>query len=206
MDITMPTKRDQIISRIHRWGPGAAFTPKDFLDRAPRGTVDVTLAALLADGTIRKLARGLYDYPRYSELLETVESPDLDEVAHALARRYRWTIIPAGALAAHLLGLSTQVPARAVYISDGPTKKVTLGRQTIQFKNARPKETGVASVRSGTIIQALRHLGRRRVDRKVIDKLRRTLNAKDKRDLLRDARQSADWIHVAAQQIAGDVV
>lgn len=202
----MPTKRDQIIARIRRWGPGAAFTPKDFLDLAPRGTVDMTLKALLTDGTIRKIERGLYDYPRYSELLETVESPDIDAVARALARRYRWTIIPAGALAAHLLGLSTQVPARSVYISDGPTKEVTVGRQRIQFKNARPKETGVASVRSGTVIQALRHLGKARMTPKIIDKLRRTLTAQEKRDLLRDARQSADWIHAVAQRVADEAV
>ncbi len=198
----MTSRRDKISARIRRWGGGAAFTPKDFLDLASRGTVDMTLAALLSDGTIRRLARGLYDYPRQSKLLETPAAPDLDEVARAVARRYRWSIIPEGALAAHLLGFSTQVPARSVYISDGPTKTITIGRQTIHFKNARPKETGVASVRSGTVIQALRHLGHRAVDQKVIEKLRRLLSANDKRDFVRDARQSADWIYAAARAIA----
>ena len=152
----MASDKDKIIARIRRWGPGTAFTPKDFLDLASRGTVDMTLAALLSDGTIRRLARGLYDYPRYSRLLEKPAAPDLDQVARALARRYRWNIIPDGPLAAHLLGLSTQVPARSVYISDGPTKTITIGRQTIHFKNARPKETSVASVRSehGTALRA----------------------------------------------------
>jgi hypothetical protein len=200
----MASKKGKIIARIRRWGPGAAFTPKDFLDLAPRGTVDMTLAALLGDGAIRRLTRGLYDYPRHSKLLDGPASPDLDEVARALARRYRWKIIPEGVLAAHLLGLSTQVPARSVYISDGPTKTVTIGRQKIHFKNARPKETGVASVRAGTVIQALRYLGRRRVDQRVIEKLRRRLTAAEKRDLLRDARQSADWIYGAARAIAGE--
>lgn len=200
----MASNKDKIIARILRWGGGAAFTPKDFLDLASRGTVDMTLAVLLSDGTIRRLARGLYDYPRQSRLLETPASPDLDEVARALARRYRWSIIPAGALAANMLGLSTQVPARSVYISDGPTKTIKIGRQTIRFKNARPKETGVASVRSGTVIQALRHLGRRAVDRQVLEKLRRLLSDDEKRDLVRDARQSADWIYAAARDIAGE--
>jgi hypothetical protein len=200
----MASDKDRIIARIRRWGPGAAFTPKDFVDLASRGTVDMTLAALLSDGTIRRLARGLYDYPRYGRLLEKLAAPDLDQVARALARRYRWNIIPDGPLAAHLLGLSTQVPARSVYISDGPSKTITIGRQTVHFKNARPKETGVASVRSGTVIQALRHLGRRAVNDKVIEKLRRFLSAKEKRDLVRDARQSADWIYAAARAIAGE--
>lgn len=202
----MQAAKDKIIARIRRWGHGAAFTPKDFLDLASRGTVDMTLSALLADATIRRLARGLYDYPGYSELLGQMTAPDLDAVAQALARRYRWTIIPDGPTAANLLGLSTQVPAKAVYISDGPTKTITIGKRTIHFKNARPKETGVASVRAGGVIQALRHLGRRAVDERVIQKLRKILSAKDKRDLLRDARQSADWIYATARAIAeGDV-
>lgn len=198
----MPTAKDKIATRIRRWGPGAAFTPKDFLDLASRGTVDMTLSALLADGTIRRLARGLYDYPRYSELLKQMTAPDLDAVAQALARRYRWTIIPDGPTAANLLGLSTQVPAKAVYISDGPTKRIAIGKRKIHFKNARPKETGVASVRAGGVIQALRHLGQRAVDRAVIEKLRAILSEKDKRDLVRDARQSSGWIYAAADAIA----
>ena len=198
----MTTSKDKIIGRIHRWGFGAAFTPKDFLDIAPRGTVDMTLASLLADGTIRRLARGLYDYPRYSELLDQLNAPDLDQVARALARRYRWTIIPYGPTAANLLGLSSQVPAKAVYISNGPTKTITIGRQKIQFKNARPKETGITSIRSGTVIQALRHLGCRTVDEQVIERLRGILSDRDKRALVRDARQSADWIYTIACTVA----
>ncbi len=200
----MTSDKAQILARIRRWGGGAAFTPMDFLDLASRGTVDMTLGALLSDGTIRRLSRGLYDYPRQSALLDAPASPDLDAVARALARRYRWNIIPQGALAAHLLGLSTQVPARSVYISDGPTRTIKIGRQTIHFKNARPKETGVASVRSGTVIQALRHVGRRAVDERVLGKLRRCLTANQKLDLVRDAHQSADWIYRAALDIAGE--
>ncbi len=200
----MASKKDKIIARIGRWGPGAAFTPKDVLDLAPRGTVDMTLAALLSDGAIRRLVRGLYDSPRHSRLLGKPAAPDLDQVARALARRYRWKIFPDGPLAAHLLGLSTQVPARSVYISDGPARTITIGRQAILFKNARPRETGVASVRSGTVIQALRHLGRRVVDDRVIEKLRRLLTTREKRDLMRDARQSADWIYAVARDIAGE--
>ena len=202
MSSATTSDKDKIIVRIRGWDPGAAFTPKDFLDLASRGTVDVTLAALLADGTIRRLARGLYDCPRYSQMLGQLTAPNLNEVAHALARRYRWTIIPDGPTAANLLGLSTQVPAKVVYISDGPSKVIAICAQKIHFKNARPKETGVASVRAGGVIQALRHLGRRAVDGDVIRKLRRTLRADDKRALLRDARQSADWIYAAARAIA----
>ena len=194
--------KDKIHDRIRRWGHGAAFTPKDFLDLGSRGTVDMTLKGLLEAGAIRRLARGLYDYPGFSELLQQASSPDLHSVAEAIARRYRWTILPDGATAANHLGLSTQVPARALYLSDGPTKTIAIGRQRIHFKHARPREVGITSVRAGTVIQALRHLGQQHVDESVREKLRSVLSEKDKRDLLRDARQSAGWIYDAAREIA----
>ncbi len=200
----MASNKDKIISRIRRWGHGAAFTPKDFLDLASRGTVDMTLAALLADDTIRRLVRGLYDYPRYNEILGQPTVPNLHNVARALARRYRWTIMPDGPTAANLLGLSPQVPAKLVYITDGPSKTITIGKQKLRFKNARPKESGVASMRSGGVIQALRHLGRRAVDDKVIRKLRRILSARDRSALVRDARQSSEWIYAVARTIADE--
>jgi hypothetical protein len=73
---------------------------------------------LLQNGTIRRVIRGLYDYPRFSTLLDQELSPDTDQAAQALARKFRWRIQPIGAVAQNLLGLSTQVPARIVYLSE----------------------------------------------------------------------------------------
>src|ERR1700689_4681079 len=115
----METAADNILLRIKDLGAGAVFTPKDFLDIATRGMVDVTLKKLLAVGKVRRLSRGLYDLPRHSILLKTELSPDIDAVAQAIARRFRWRIVPSGAHAANLLGLSTQVPAKAIYLADG---------------------------------------------------------------------------------------
>jgi len=98
------------------------------------------------------------------------------------------------------------VPPRVATQPDGLVRSGLrlIGRQTIRFKNPRPKETGVTSVRSGAVIQALRHLGRRAVDQPVIETLRRLLSDDEKRDLVRDARQSVDWIYAAARDIAGE--
>lgn len=200
----MTTAKHKILSRIRRWGPQAAFTPKDFLDLASRGSVDMALKALAAEGSIRRLGRGIYDLPSHSKIVKGLSAPDLDKIARAIARRYRWTIIPHGPLAANLWGLSTQVPARPVYISDGPSRSFTIEGRRLQFKHARPKETGVTSERTGAVIQALRTFGRKRVDAALIDRLRRNLTAKDKKNLLIDAKQSADWIYAAARKVAGE--
>src|SRR5271167_2218197 len=110
----MQTMRDQIVERIERLGAGRAFSAKDFLDIASRTTVDVTLASLTLTGKIRRIRRGLYDIPRINPALGGRLSPDIDEAAQAIARRQRWKIVPEGAWAANLLGLSTQVPSKII--------------------------------------------------------------------------------------------
>ena len=110
----MQTMRDQIVARIERLGEGKAFSAKDFLDIASRGTIDMALTSLTRRGIIRRVRRGLYDMPKVNRALGGELSPDIDEAARAIARRQRWKIVPEGAWAANLLGLSTQVPAKII--------------------------------------------------------------------------------------------
>src|SRR5260370_12339499 len=100
--------KNRIFDRIRRFAPAPAFMPKDFLDIASRGTVDMTLSALVRDRVIRRVRRGLYDVPKVNPDLGGTLSPDIDQAARALARRDRWTIVPEGASAANLLSPSTQ--------------------------------------------------------------------------------------------------
>jgi len=196
--------RKSIERRLKEHGRGYAFTRKDLLDLANSGTLGRVLARLVEDTTIRRIDRGLFDYPRINEKLGGQLSPDIDQVSQALARKFRWTIVPQGALAANRLGLSQQVPARYVYLSDGPTKQVRIGNRTIRFQHARPKDLRADSVLSATVIQALRHLGRDAVDQNVIGLLRDTITARDRKRLVEDTRYGTDWIHRVAKQLAGD--
>src|SRR5271157_5588802 len=135
----MQTKHNQIVAKIERLGQGKAFSAKDFLDIASRTMIDVTLASLAQSGKIRRVRRGLYDVPKVNPALGGKLSPDIDEAARAIARRQRWKIVPEGAWAANLLGLSTQVASKNIYLTDGPNNEVLIGRRTIHFKHARPK-------------------------------------------------------------------
>ncbi|HEY4477786.1 MAG TPA: DUF6088 family protein [Candidatus Paceibacterota bacterium] len=116
---------------------------------------------LVKDGIIRKVGRGLFDYPKTNPVLGGELSPDMYLAAKAIARKFRWTILPFGNLAANRLGLSQQVPAKFIYLSNGPTKQTKVGKRTIHFKHARPKEIYADSEISGLIVQALRFLGKR---------------------------------------------
>lgn len=200
----MQTMREQIVTRIERLGAGKAFSAKDFLDIASRGTIDMALAGLTRRGTIRRVRRGLYDMPRVNPALGGKLSPDIDEAARAIARRQKWKIVPEGAWAANLLGLSTQVPAKIIYLTDGPNSEVAIGRRSIHFKHARPKAMAGLEGKLALAVQALRHLGKEGVGPPEIEKLRAALSPAEKRKLVKDTRFGVDWIYEVAKKIAAE--
>jgi hypothetical protein len=198
----MQTKHNQIVARIEQLGLGKAFSAKDFLDIASRTMIDVTLASLAQSGKIRRIKRGLYDMPRISAALGGELSPDIDEAAQAIARRQRWKIVPEGAWAANLLGLSTQVPSKITYLTDGPNNEVLIGRRSIHFKHARPKAMAGLEGKFALVVQALRYLGKEGVGTREIQTLRTVLSPAEKRRLVKDARFGVDWIYEMAKRIA----
>ena len=198
----MLTMRNQIVVRIDRFGDGKAFSAKDFLDIASRTTIDVTLANLTQTGKIRRIRRGLYDMPKVNPSLGGKLSPNIDEAARAIARRQRWKIVPEGAWAANLLGLSTQVPSKIIYLTDGPNNEVPIGRRSIYFKHARPKAMAGLDGKFALVVQALRYLGKDGVGVPEIEKMKAELTPAEKRKLLRDTRFGVDWIYKVARQIA----
>jgi len=198
----METMRDQIVTRIERLGDGKAFSAKDFLDIASRTTIDVTLAELALKGTVRRVRRGLYDKPRANPTLGGTLSPDIYEAARAIARRQRWKIVPDGAWAANQLGLSTQVPSKITYLTDGPNNEVPIGRRSIVFKHARPKALAGLEGKVGLVVQALRHLGKENVGVREMEVLRAALTPSERKKLVRDARFGLDWIYEVAGRIA----
>jgi len=202
----MQTMHDQIVARIGRLGEGKVFSAKDFLDIASRTTIDVTLASLTLSGNIRRIRRGLYDVPKINPALGGKLSPDIDEAARAIARRQRWKIVPEGAWAANLLGLSTQVPSKITYLTDGPNNEVPIGRRTIYFKHARPKAMAGPEGKIALVVQALRHLGKDGVGAREIKTLRTTLTPAEQRKLVKDTRFGVDWIYDVANRIGGTEV
>src|SRR5208283_3575701 len=198
----MQTMRDQILARINRLGEGNPFSAKDFLDIASRGTIDMAMSSLTRNGILRRIRRGLYYMPKINPALGGELSPDIDEAARAIARGQRWKIVPEGAWAANLLGLSTQVPAKIIYLTDGPNGEVPIGRRTIHFKHARPKAIAGLEGKLALVVQALRHLGKDGVGLREIEKLKAELSPGEKRKLVKDTRFGVDWIYEVAKRIA----
>ncbi|WP_199532922.1 DUF6088 family protein [Thiopseudomonas alkaliphila] len=148
-----------MLYRIYGNGRGWSFSRKDFAALGEPGTIDRALSRLADKGVIRRVMRGLYDYPAYSKLLKKELSPDIDQVAHALARKFGWQIQVSGNAALNMMGLSTQVPTQYLYLSDGPSKSYQVGSRTIEFKKTRFTQLGLKYQQSEILVQVIQALG-----------------------------------------------
>jgi hypothetical protein len=198
----METMKNHILGKIEQMDAGSVFSAKDFLDLASRTSIDVLLSKLAKNGTIRRIGRGLYDLPKFNPDLESELSPDMHGAAQAVARRQRWKIIPEGAWAANVLGLSTQVPSKITYLTDGPKHEIHVGPRTIFFKHARPKTLTGSGEKFSLVVQALRYLGKQGVGLQEIEHLQATLTATEKKNLLKDTRYGTEWIYDVAKRVA----
>jgi len=162
----------QIIGLLYQKGKGWVFSRKDFTHFGESGNIDRALSRMEKKGVIRRVMRGLYDYPVYSKLLKKSLSPDIDQVAHALARKFGWQIQVSGNAALNLIGLSTQVPTQYLYLSDGPSKVYQLGTTEVRFKKTRFTQLGLKHVHNEILVQAVQALGDRELTQEEQQKLR----------------------------------
>ena len=197
----MQSIENKTLSRIYGKGRGWAFSQKDFSDLGSRSAVDNALSRLKAKGTIRRVFRGLYDYPRYSDLLDGQLSPDLNQVASALARKFGWRIQPSGAAALNIIGLSTQVPAKVMYLSDGFSNSYKVGNTTLVFENTSLKDAGFKLPESALIVQALKSLGSDRITNDVSERIRKWLKPELRAKVLKDTRSTSSWIYDVIKKV-----
>ncbi len=194
----------QVRARIEDASPGEIFIPADFSDLAEARKIAMCLSRLYEDGTLEKVKRGVYMKPRYSQLLNRPVPPREDAVAKAIARNYGWTIVPCGDTSLNVLGLSAQIPAVWLYVSDGPYKTYETDGIRFQFKHTdRKNELIGVSEMTALIIQALRALGKQNVDSQIIAYLSGRLNENEKRQILQESRYVTAWIYETIKEICG---
>jgi len=189
----MQSIENKVVSRTYGKKRGWVFTPNHFLDLGSRTAVAQSLSRLVKAGTIRHLAHGIYDYPKKHPALGDLPA-DYERIAQALAGRDNLKIQPTGAYAANLLGLSEQVPARIVFLTDGSNRTVQINKRKIVLKKTTPKNMATAGRMSGLVIQALRHIGQNYVDQAIIGRLKIKLTNEDKLCLMKDIRYAPVWI------------
>lgn len=184
---------NKVKSRIYGKGRGWCFTPKNFSDLGGVDAINTVLHRLEKNEFIRRLSHGLYDYPQTHEVMGLVW-PDITSITKALAEKYSIKIQPSGAYAANLLGLSEQVPAKVVFLTDGESKSITIGKMEVYLKKTTPKNMKMAGKISGLVVQALRYIGKEHITEKMVLIIKRKLNDEDKKRLKLDADLAPAWI------------
>src|SRR3989338_7743136 len=190
----------KIKKRIYGKNQGFVFTKSHFLDLGSRTAVAKALERLADVGAIRRLARGLYDYPEKHPTLGDIPV-NYERIAQALAGRDNLKIQPSGAYAANLLSLTDQVPAKVVFLTDGSHRKIQIGNQQIILKRTTPKNMATAGKMSGLVIQALRFIGQPFIDDRVIRILKNRLTEKDKKMLVADLRYAPALVEKVVKRL-----
>jgi len=113
---------------------------------------------------------------------------------------------PTGAYATNALGLSEQVPAKVVFLTDGPARRVKIGRQEIQLRHTSPRNMATAGRLSGMLMQAFRSLGKQHITPARMKHLKRTIPQKDRRKLLKDLPLVPTWMHPLFRELAGEAL
>jgi len=156
----LKTARNRIFDRIRYKGKNWVFSAMDFTKDFKRWEIDQTLRELEKEGKIKRIIPGLYYYPSYSKLLQEMVAPDMQQIAYALARKFNWTIFPEGNTALNFLGLSTQIPAKHIYISNGRPCKYKIGNSILEFRHRMLRESVIGNEQANLVVQALKSLGK----------------------------------------------
>jgi hypothetical protein len=202
MNKPLPPMPDRILKRVRAKGRGWVFTPRHFVDFGTRGSIDMALSRLTKAGLIRRVDRGLYDYPRQHATLGTL-SPDADSLAAALSTQTGDKLVPSGAAAANRLGLSTQVPARASYATTGATRTKRAAGRSLTLRHSRAPVIDDDPESANAVVQALAYLGRDQVDADVIQRFARRIDDRDMKALLQARPLMSGWMGDVVLKIEG---
>ncbi|NLL96230.1 MAG: hypothetical protein GX227_03845 [Clostridiaceae bacterium] len=197
-----PDILEQVKARIQSAKDGSVFIPSDFFDIAEAVKINMCLNRLEETGELQRVMRGIYAKPRYSVLLNKNVPPRSDDIAKAIARNYGWTIVPCGDTALNMLGLSTQVPAVWLYISDGPYKTYKTDGMTLKFKHTDNKnEITNISYKTALVVQALKALGKVNVTDKELQIISKLLSDEEKAQMLMEAKRVTAWVYELIRKI-----
>lgn len=194
----------EIKKRIEIAEVGTVFVTSDFTDVATTTTVRKCLGRQVEEKNIRRILDGVYEKPTYSKLLKEYIPANPERVAYAIARSFRWTIAPCGDVALNKLRLSTQVPVVWSYISDGPYRKFTWDNITLSFKHRANREISFMSETTTLVVEALKTLGKDRVDDGIISSLKNRLPEEEKKKMLEEATGVSEWIYTVIRKVCAE--
>jgi hypothetical protein len=198
----MQSTANKVENEIRRRRKGKIYFADDFSGYGSSEAVRKALIRLEQSGLLVRLAHGIYFYPEIDkELGLGILYPSVENVAKEIARRDKARIIPTGAYALNVLGLSTQVPINIVFYTDGAPRKIKIYNQQIVFKHVVPKNLAYKSDVLMLVVAALKEIGESSVTEKDMEIIRKTLVRETKEKIAEDIKLAPVWIRKKIQEI-----
>lgn len=198
------TVAEALLSRIEEAKPGTVFFPGDAVEFGSPEAIHTTFSRLVDAHKLLRLAKGIYLKPKIDAELGPLK-PSLEELAQLIAEREKVVIRPTGAYALNRLGLSTQIPTKVVYLTNGNPKKIKVGRSTLVFKKTTPKQLAVKQENIFLAIQALIALEDQKNDPAVIQRLTEILTQERLTDIRQAAKLAPQRVAQVLYQIANNI-
>ena len=195
------SNREYIENKILKLPMGSVFVMSDLDNLTTNNNLRQIIFRLENAGKIRRILPGIYERPYFIKSLNCYAAPDLNQVALAIARRNNWSIAPSGNVALNILGISTQIPAKWEYFSTGPSKTYNIFDTEINFTHRADRELSGMSEKTTLVIQAIKMLGKGGLSKKDITTISQKLSNADKRRILKEARNSTNWIYDEIKRI-----
>ena len=189
----MQSTHQQVLNTILQFEQGTIFFPEQFDSAGSSESIRQSLSRICKEGTIIRLSKGVYLFPYIDKELGIL-FPSIERVARAIAKRDKSRIQPTGLYALNKLGLSTQVPMKVVFLTDGITRKINIGKQTITFKQTAPKNFAFRGEITPLIVASLKEIGKDRVTKQELQIIKKALTLESKEILLADAYIAPRWI------------
>lgn len=192
---------EEIKNRINDMEVGGITMTSDFADLSSITTIRKCLGRCCEDGLIRRVIDGVYEKPKFSTLLNEYVPTNPEKVAYALAKNYHWSIAPCGDIALNKLGLTTQVPTVWTYISDGPYRDYSWDNIQLKFKHKANREISLLSEPTILVVEAIRTVGKERINVDFIMELQRKLPESDKKIIMSESATCSEWIYETIRKV-----
>ena len=189
----MQSSHNQVELKIKKSSKGKIFFADDFMKFGSPENIRKVLSRLEKEGLLERLTHGIYLVPKKDELLGTLY-PTTEEIAVEIAKRDKARIAPTGTLALYQLGLSTQIPLKAVYLTDGAQRIIAIGNRSIQFKKTAPRNLAIKDHLLMLIVQALKEIGQHKINESHLRKLKPFILQVDPEILKSQTKFAPVWV------------
>lgn len=195
----MQSVENKIKKSINSRPSGFLLFAEDFSDKGSPASIRKALQSLKEKGLIKSVAPGIFVRPKTNPYIGEI-TPSAEEVAKAIAKRDKIRLVPTGSYALNALGLSTQVPLKLVFLTDGAARTIKVGKRTIKLKKTTPKNLMAKGKISTLVIQALREIGKDKPTEKELKQIIKLLKKEDPKLLKHDIKLAPEWIKQIMKQ------